>query len=142
MFIKSRNSVFWVQDRVLGLFYMFYSIKFVWFVLFFFILMRDKCFLWNDYWVRWFSSQWQAWSFIFEMWMLAGNCIWKKKLIWLYTVLFVWGDCVKIPLPKREFHLFGHIKKTIRDIYLFLFSLHSGFIQELNVALPMLSANY
>lgn len=25
--IKSRNRVVWVQDRVLGLFYMFYSIK-------------------------------------------------------------------------------------------------------------------
>lgn len=66
----------------------------------------------------------------------------KKKLIWLFTVLFVWDKCVKIPLPKREFILFSRIRKTIRDIFMFLFSLYSGFIPEANVALPMLSENY
>lgn len=74
--------------------------------------------------------------------MLVDNCIWGKKLMWPYTVLFVWDKDVKSLLLKREFILFGHIRKTIRDIYLFIFSLYSGFIPEPSVALPMLSANY
>lgn len=64
-----------------------------------------------------------------------------KKIVF-GLILFVWDKGGKSLLPKREFILFGHIRKTIRDIYLFLFSLYSGFIPEPNVALPMLSANY
>lgn len=79
---QNRNSIFWFQDRLTGLFYMFCFLKI------FFCLWRGKYFLWGDYWDRWFCSQCQMWSLIFERWMLITAS--GKKITYLAFYRTIW----------------------------------------------------